>query len=368
MRSIDGSAEQDFRKEDLRKCQELLSQFLVSPDEAYAKSILEKVMVEHALPIIRRVIRIRLGNAGENQDISDMESGVALQLLARLRAIRQGDAEPISDFNSYVVSVAINACHARLRSRYPERAKLKNRLRYLLERDKRFSLWNLTGEWVCGKREWEGRAGAVPVAGSGAKYALDDLGTAVRDIFTDAGRPMPFDSLVAAVVDATGLSEPVEEPFEDLPGGPGGMGSPGAMDTGVETVLVQRSDLAGLWREVRELPANQRAALLLNLRDSEGNGIIEFFPSTGTASIRDLAAAVSIRVEEFATLWKDLPLNDLAIATRLGLTRQQVINLRKSARFRLARRLQFSACGGACGNFSRPSASTPSEEGEGDRG
>ena len=320
-------------------------------------------MVEHALPTSRRVIRMRLGYAGENQDISDMESGVALQLLSRLRAIRRGDAEPIADFNSYVVSVAVNACHARLRSRYPERAKLKNRLRYLLERDERFSLWNLAGEWVSGKRAWQGRPGAAPVGGSGAKFAIDDLGTAVREIFTHAGGPMPFDALVAAVVDATGLSEPVEELFEDLPGGPGGMGSAG-VDTGVETLLVQRSDLAGLWREVRELPANQRAALLLNLRDSEGNGIIEFFPSTGTASITDLAAAVSIRVEEFATLWKDLPLNDLAIATRLGLTRQQVINLRKSARFRLARRLQSSACGETCGNLRRSSASTPLEEGE----
>jgi len=35
-----------------------------------------------------------------------------------------------------------------------------------------------------------------------------------------------------------------------------------------------------------------------------------------------------------------LPLEDAAIAERLGLTRQQVINLRKSARARLARRMR----------------------------
>jgi hypothetical protein len=38
-------------------------------------------------------------------------------------------------------------------------------------------------------------------------------------------------------------------------------------------------------------------------------------------------------------LWKELPLDDLTIAGRLGATRQQVINLRKSARARLVRRL-----------------------------
>jgi hypothetical protein len=40
------------------------------------------------------------------------------------------------------------------------------------------------------------------------------------------------------------------------------------------------------------------------------------------------------------TLLTRLPLDDLTIAARLGLTRQQVINLRKSARLRLARRLR----------------------------
>ena len=43
---------------------------------------------------------------------------------------------------------------------------------------------------------------------------------------------------------------------------------------------------------------------------------------------------------ELAALWPDLPLEDAAIAERLGLTRQQVINLRKSARARLGRRMR----------------------------
>jgi len=36
---------------------------------------------------------------------------------------------------------------------------------------------------------------------------------------------------------------------------------------------------------------------------------------------------------------RNLPLSDLDIAARLGLSRQQIINLRKSARQRLARRM-----------------------------
>jgi hypothetical protein len=43
--------------------------------------------------------------------------------------------------------------------------------------------------------------------------------------------------------------------------------------------------------------------------------------------------------EELARMWNDLPIDDMRIATRLGIKRQQVINLRKAARARLARRL-----------------------------
>ncbi len=41
-----------------------------------------------------------------------------------------------------------------------------------------------------------------------------------------------------------------------------------------------------------------------------------------------------------AELWNQLPLDDAAIAELLDLTRQHVVNLRKSARKRLTRRLK----------------------------
>ena len=53
-------------------------------------------------------------------------------------------------------------------------------------------------------------------------------------------------------------------------------------------------------------------------------------------------------VDDFAEVWKDLPWSDLRIAERLGITRQQVINLRKCARERLARRM-FGAKGDLSG-------------------
>ena len=52
-----------------------------------------------------------------------------------------------------------------------------------------------------------------------------------------------------------------------------------------------------------------------------------------------MAVVLAISEEELARIWNRMPLDDLAIAARLELTRQQVINLRQSARVRLARRM-----------------------------
>jgi hypothetical protein len=98
--------------------------------------------------------------------------------------------------------------------------------------------------------------------------------------------------------------------------------------------------LQRLWEELERLPRNQRAALLLNLKESSGFGCITLFPATGIASLRQLAGALEMTAEGLAKLWNELPLEDSKIAELLDLTRQQVINARKSGRERLTRRLR----------------------------
>jgi len=77
----------------------------------------------------------------------------------------------------------------------------------------------------------------------------------------------------------------------------------------------------------------------MNLRAGDATPALTMLPLTGIASIREIAETLEIATEEFARLWNLLPLDDLAIADLLGITRQQVINLRKSARERLTRRV-----------------------------
>ena len=92
-----------------------------------------------------------------------------------------------------------------------------------------------------------------------------------------------------------------------------------------------------LWTGIAQLPPPQRAALLLHLRDDRGGPALALLPASGVASIPRIAEALEMPVDDLAELWNRLPLPDSEIGPRLRLDRQQVINLRSTARQRLAR-------------------------------
>ena len=106
-----------------------------------------------------------------------------------------------------------------------------------------------------------------------------------------------------------------------------------------DTQLIRRSFLQRVWKEIRDLSLEHRKALLLNLNDSAG-GDIRLFDALGIASIRQIAEALEMPAIEFASLWKELPLDDARIAQLLGISRLDVSNRRSAARKRLTRRLQ----------------------------
>src|SRR5439155_27318947 len=106
----------------------------------------------------------------------------------------------------------------------------------------------------------------------------------------------------------------------------------------VDLAQEQRLFFEQIRREVCQLPVLQRAALLLTLRDSRDGAVISFLPFSGVASKEELARLLEMPYEDFQKLWNELPLDDSRIAQMFDITRQQVINLRKTARERLARR------------------------------
>jgi len=160
----------------------------------------------------------------------------------------------------------------------------------------------------------------------------------VEAVFETVGSPIELDSLVNAIAGWKRIREDdIEASSKTVDAA-----TDRHVDTGVavDVELEQRVYVQRLWDEICLLPPRQRAALLLNLKDGMGRDCIALFPLTGIATPQEIAALLDIPALQFAEIWNKLPLDDKTVAERLGVTRQQVINLRKCARERLARRMK----------------------------
>ena len=291
-------------------------------------------------------------------EADDVRNDVVVHILSRLRKLKADRAQtPILNFAAYVASIAYRTCYTHLRRLYPQRARLKNRLRYALTYDPDLSIGqDALGIWRCGLTAWDGappeqddttdktfqefrtQPGAFARAAV-PEFADQQLGLAdgVKMLLERVAQPVDLDLLVDAIGGVLGVDDrqPIWLTTEDLDA---------ALDTAdtrqpITQTLMHRQYLARLWSEVCGLPINQRVAILLNLRDDDGRSALPMLPLTGVATIREIAETLDMPALELAALWPELPLDDARIAARLQLKRQQVINLRKSGRERLGRRM-----------------------------
>lgn len=309
----------------------VLLTFLQATDDRESQGLLTDLLTRHAQPVSQGIIRRKLHDSRQALDAEDIYGEIRLRLLRQLRHIKENPSERlIHDFRRYVAAITYHAWEEYLRGRYPRRAHLKNRIRYLLTRRGGFALWrNDNNEWICGLSHWREKTAAI-VPGA-RKGALDRL---LWSIFETMGRPIELDRLVSMAAESLGLREIAsQEDLDQRVAKRPWESSPGARMNKVE----QRLYLAGLWEQIRQLPVRQRTAVLLNLKDSGGRSAIELFHLLGISTVREIAAVLQMSALEFARLWNQLPLEDKRIAELLGVTRQQVINLRKAARERLRR-------------------------------
>jgi RNA polymerase sigma factor (sigma-70 family) len=334
----------------------LLEPLLTETSDAQADEILSQVITKHAEPVIKGVIRfkLRLNSFRETQreEADDIHQEVVLQLIAQLQRFRKLPAgNPITDVRGMAAVIAHRTCARWMRRQFPERHALKNRLHYLLTRQRGFALWqDKEGKLLAGFALWQTQKKPATTTRSLSEIeklpphirALrsdkpQELAGAIASIFNYLGGPIDFDELVSGVAAIQGISD---QPIESLAGDDETAPEPAAAEPDPAWRIEKKMFLQRLWEELQQLPLNQRAALLLNLKDASGFGCITLFPATGIATVRQIAKVLEISAEQLAQLWNDLPMEDTRIAELLGLTRQQVINARKSGRERLARRLK----------------------------
>lgn len=336
----------------------LIDTFVRTSDRSEQDSVLSAILTDHAQPITAKIIRYK--TRGAIDDGEEINSEVMLQLVGRLQRLKtEATGSRIDDFDAYVAVTTYNACDRFLSRKYPNRRRLKNGLRYLLTHRDGFNVWqNKNGVYVGGFRRWQfgetenqnsrlerlrddARAFAGDVRAENSWSEQKNAYELLTAVFNWTNSPVELDLLTSVcavwwnVTDETvAIDAPVN--FDsDAPALQIADARPN-----VYTENERRDYLRRLWNEINELPTRQRAAVLLNLKDENGRGAIDLWILVNVATAADIARALEMSAEKFAEIWNQLPLDDNRIAEILGLTRQQIINLRKSARERLTRRMK----------------------------
>ena len=328
-----------------------------APEEAAA---LARLNTEEIEPIVRRGIGYKLrfyppqGDQNlQRPEFEEIYNDIQLRLLKRLRALKQDPArKQIVNLRGYIARVTRNTCDEYLRHRYPLRRSLKDKVRHYLLSHSEFVLWeDMDHNLVAALSGWQNldrTVKAEPVTAGELRERLQmewqmvdvqrlQLHDLLTTIFEVTHAPLDLDELTALVATFWGIEDHPAEPLRADTYVP--LERQVGAGTNLATITEQRQLLQRLWGEICQLPRRQRVALLLNLKNPHGINVITLFPATGIATFEQIAQTLEIPVIEFEQLWADLPLDDLHLAAYLGATRQQVINLRKTARERLIKRM-----------------------------
>lgn len=332
----------------------VLEPFLNAPLESAAEHDALRGLVDQVTPVIEGVIRGKAGAAIASIEREELFSEAIVLLIRRLQEIKPDRARhTIANFNGYAAVTTFNVVHAHFRRVHPERQRLRNHIRHVVRKSPRFALWQSpSGAFVCGLAGWpdtvngecsDAELELVPPLSPPVNVTWNDaigkpqITRALDHVFAHVQKPLELERLVEKVAELFRLpvtpaqSAPAQvSPVERIDG-----------TASIESSLVYRSALVEVWREIDQLPPRQRIALLLGLRDENGSAIASLLILLRIATFDELAAAVELTPEGLAAMWDQLPLPDMTIAERLDMTRQQIINLRKSARQRLERRLSF---------------------------
>lgn len=355
-------------------------------------------LLEQLAPVVRAILQRKSGMSlaaddtrHDNVDALELMQDVLARVWERIAADGQA---PVADLKAYAATIAHNTWSDHLRRKYPQRSSLKNRLRYFLDHQPAYALWNGDdGEPLAGRHGWQLRKlaaasnervqalrggreklprGSVPRKAM-ENYVAADWDRLLGALLDHFALPIGIDDLVSICVE---LLDVREDRTVSIDEGGDDDDTPAMQlaDDAARTPEAQaetRSLLRQLWGAVRSLKPDYRRAYLLNLPGpAKARADLEVFVMHGVASLADIEAALALSeaqyrqllgtleledgerfelerctgsAELFCLLWRHLPLGDALIGMLLGLEQQQVINRRMLALRELARLVGFRA-------------------------
>ncbi|MCA1595451.1 MAG: hypothetical protein LC772_03375 [Chloroflexi bacterium] len=337
----------------------LLSSYLCERDRNTETRLLERLAAE-VRAVVSRVLAANFGAYPyDKQRAEDIGQDCMLAILTKIHRLKSGsDETPVTSLSAYAAATARNAFRGELRARRPERARLRARISDLIKSNPdRFGIWSWGDHTVCGLAEWMG-AGA-PILGPAGSFPaarpspVTPAALGYRIANLDPAAASDLESYLRWIGTAVGINELADQLAPDTrPAGPALAGTsrtdmlegsheadpldqvPDMIENVEDRVVDQihrEQLLRTAWSQLVQLPHRQRVALLLALPPEA------FLAYRLLVGREALAKCLETTPAEVDAIPRTLPRSDADLAQQMGLKRQQVINLRLSARQRLGR-------------------------------
>ena len=336
----------------------LLLPYLDAKDEFERQQRLDDLLAVHAAPVVRQVLRRRLGfyvsTQGTNERNHDAEDLYQEAMTRVVQVLHEMHASltttVIENFEYYVARVASNICVDFLRAKSPARTRLKDSLRDIFRRHKDLVSWEYEGEILCGFAVWRNRGKtafseqasqdveAKAAAFRANRFADEDLRSAplpqiVVELFNWVGGPIQIDVLVKMMAF---LLDVREQPIESLDDRVMPVWEQHAVTSSSESALQAKELLVRLWKAIQLLPAEQRDAFAFGFEDQAGQDFFTTLLRARVATLKDLAKGFGRPVEQIARLRQLMPMDSSGVAAELDASRDNVYKWR----FRAIQRLR----------------------------
>ena len=342
----------------------LLSPYLNATSESEQRDTLDELLLVHAAPAVRLVLRRRLGfyvvRPERIPTVTKLRIFIRKQckIMQILHDIKSSPSTTdIASFEHYVARIAANVCIDYLRTKSPARTRLKDSLRDLFRRHKELVAWEHEGEILCGFAVWRDTGktffseqlssttiDARMESFKTARFPHEDvkkapLSQVLGEVFDWIGGPVEIDALVKMMVV---LIELRDQPAQSLDDDAKSISEPHFLVSfsSSDSELRAKELLTRLWQALTKLPREQRDAFCFRFEDDSGQDLFTLLLGRNVVTLRELSREFRRPVEEIVLLSARMPMDTRAIAAELNASRDNIYKWRYRAIRRLKEELE----------------------------
>jgi DNA-directed RNA polymerase specialized sigma24 family protein len=324
----------------------------------YQQTAIDELIISHVDPVIKKILlqRLRLHFNGSHRDLSSSEAEdiyqtVVMKLFGNPRVCNLARLHNnIDELRKYTAAIAHNVCNDFFRAKYPERNRLKDKLRDLLRRHPDFASWREQDRTLCGFANWIGchqsnkaerliheideNSNAAEIEGLNlTALAGSQLSKLVADLFCWCQGPIDIDNLIYIVAKLHGIKDcPVESLTCD------NLAVHRIVDPfGSHHEYIELKDLLlGLWTGLLDLPHNHRRAFIYMSQDQAGESLLHRMLREQLVTVSQIYAMLELTREELIEIWDLLPMDTQTAAAKLGVDSRLIAKWRHRATKKLA--------------------------------